>query len=102
MPALARAWVAGAVVDQPLADPILLAGKEFPGGVARVRGDGVEHDQAHPMPAPGEIIDTVPGGGLQRVRARQGARKTGGHGVEAEGALRMALARGARAGACGS
>ncbi|MEA1049033.1 hypothetical protein U5801_04305 [Lamprobacter modestohalophilus] len=37
--------MASAVVDQPLADAILLAGKEFPGRVARMLGDGVQDDQ---------------------------------------------------------
>ncbi|WP_201215006.1 hypothetical protein [Halochromatium roseum] len=56
---------------EPLAHAILLAGEEFPGGVARVFADPVEDDDSNAMPAPEQVIDAFPGGGLQAVAARE-------------------------------
>jgi hypothetical protein len=50
-----------------LAHPILFAGEQFPGGVARVWGNAVEYDDPHHMTAPGQIINALPGGGVERV-----------------------------------
>ena len=82
-----RGRAVGLEMGQASADPRHLAGEQFPGGVARMFGDGVEDDQADRTMAPSQVVDARPGGGATGTGVQlpqEPSGMTGGDGVEAK------------------
>ncbi|MDV7398083.1 hypothetical protein RZS08_42165, partial [Arthrospira platensis SPKY1] len=73
---------ARAVVRRPVPNPLPPGAEPLPGGVPRVSGDRVQHDEPDRRRAPGDVVYPRRVGRLEEATARQLPRLAGGDGVE--------------------